>query len=70
MYIELWFKTLEERDHFEETGMKDSKIFKWIIKKFYRVRGMFIRGRTRTRVFCSENILEFLISIKWEKCID
>ena len=50
--------------------MKGRKILKWILTKYDQVRGMSIRGRTRTRMFCFENVLEFLSLIKWEKFID
>jgi len=50
--------------------MNERIIFKWILKKYDQGRVMFIRGRTRTRIFCYENILDFLSSFKCDKNID
>jgi hypothetical protein len=60
---------LKERDCFENTVMNERIILKGILKKYGQGRGMFTRGRTRTRIFCCENVLEFLSSIKCVKFV-
>jgi hypothetical protein len=60
---------LNERDTFENTGMKERVIFKLMIKKYDESNGMFIWSRTITRVFCCEHVLEFLSSIRCKKFI-
>jgi hypothetical protein len=51
------------KDGLENTGMKERIIFKLILEKYDYGHVMIIRGRTRTRLFCCTNVLEFLSPI-------
>jgi hypothetical protein len=69
MCLVFWFETLNEGHTFENTGMKESIIFKLMLKKYDEGNEIFIRSRTRTRRFCCKNVLEFLSSIVCKKFI-
>jgi hypothetical protein len=62
MLVFFWLEKLNERESLENTGMNEKTIFKWILQKYGQGRGMFIRGRTRTRIFCCKKFLNFPLS--------
>jgi len=59
MCLVFWLEKLNERDYLENAGIKESKIFKLMLKKYDEGNGTFIRGRTTTRIFCCKNVLDF-----------
>jgi len=70
MCVVFWLEKIQERDCLENTVMNERIIFKWIFKEYDQGRGMFIRGRTRTRIFCCGNFLELFDFPRCEKSID
>ena len=59
MCLEFWLEKLNERDYLENAGMKESKIFRFMLKKYDEGNGMFIRSRTTTRIFFCKKFLIF-----------
>jgi hypothetical protein len=59
MRVVFWLKTLNERYTLENTGMKESIIFKLMLRKYDEGNGMFVTGITITRIFCFKKFLEF-----------
>jgi len=60
MCLEFWLEKLNERDYLENAGMKESKIFKLMLKKYEEGNFTIIKGRTTTRMFSCTIVLDFL----------
>jgi len=54
---------------FGQQSYKMRIILKWILKKYDQGRVMFIRGTTRTRIFCCGRFSSNLEPIKWMKIL-
>ena len=59
MCLGFWLEKLNERDYLENACMKESIIFKLILKKYDEGNGMFIRGRKTTRLLCCIKVPDF-----------